>query len=328
VTEDPQTPPPAPAGAAAVSVVVATHDRPARLERLLDALAAQSLTSRFEVVVADDGGRPATGQVLNRWVGGERLSVRRVPSGGGGPAAARNAGWRLSEAPLVAFTDDDCEPDPGWLGALLQAAASAPGALIQGRTVPNPVELGTARGLVRTKSVTGLGPWFQTCNVLYPRSVLQELGGFDERFTGPFGEDADLAWRAIEAGVPAVFAPEASVRHAVEPLSAAGYLRSALRDPDEALVFKRHPALRRRVGRLGVFKSESHALLALALAGAVLARHSRPWSLLVLPYARLIAARTREPGHDLATAPILVAFDALETVAAARGALRHRVAAI
>ncbi len=49
------------------------------------------------------------------------------------------------------------------------------------------------------------------------------------------------------------------------------YLRSALRDPDEALVFRRHPQLRRTESRLGVFKAESHALLALALAAALAA---------------------------------------------------------
>ncbi len=319
---------PRPGGGPALCVVVATHDRPARLERLLEALAAQTAFGSFEVVVAVDRAGPATDLVLDRWTSEARPNVRRVESGGRGPAAARNAGWRAAGAPLVAFTDDDCEPAPDWLEALLAAAAAAPGALVQGRTEPNPRELRASPGLHRTKSVTALGPWFQTCNVLYPRSVLAELGGFDEVFTGPFGEDADLAWRAIEAGVATTFAPDAVVLHAVEPVSAAEYVLAGLRDPDEALLFRRHPELRRRVGRLGVFKSESHALLGLALLGLALTRRAPAAGLLALPYARLVAARARQPGNGPHTAPLLVAHDALETAAALRGALRHRVLAI
>jgi glycosyltransferase involved in cell wall biosynthesis len=313
---------------AEVCVVVATFDRPERLERLLAALAAQRTERAFEVIVADDGGRPETSRVLDAWSAQASPAVRRVAGGGRGPAAARNAGWRLSNAPLVAFTDDDCEPAPGWIEALVGAAPGAPDGLVQGRTEPNPRDLEAASGLVRTKSISALGPYYQTCNVLYPRALLEKLGGFDEAFTGPYGEDADLAWRAIEAGAPSLFAAEAVVLHAAEPISPAEYLRSALRDPDEALAFRRHPGLRRAAGRLGVFKSESHALFALALLGLALARRVPAVALLALPYARLVAARTRDPGHGPHTAPLIVGYDALETLAAARGAVRHRVPAI
>ena len=312
-----------------VSVVVATFDRPARLDRLLGALAAQTVPgAEFEVIVADDGGRDATAQVLDRWAASEAPRVRAVASHGSGPAVARNAALRLARSPFVAFTDDDCEPAPNWLAALLEAAATAPGALVQGRTEPQRDELRAAKGLVRTKSISTLGPWFQTCNMLYPRAVLEEVGGFDERFTGPLGEDVDLAWRAIEAGAATAHAEAALVFHAVEPISPGEFLRSALRDPDEALVFRRHAALRRTVARLGIFKAESHALLAVAIGAALAARRTRAAALLALPYARLIAARTRDPGHGFATAPLLVAYDLLETAAAARGAVRHRVLAL
>ena len=125
-----------------------------------------------------------------------------------------------------------------------------------------------------------------------------------------------------------MFAAEAIVMHAAEPISPVDYLRSALRDPDEALAFRRHPELRRRAGRLGVFKSESHALLALAVVGLALARRVPLAAMLALPYARLVAARTRDPGHGPHTAPLIVGYDALETLSATRGAIRHRVGAI
>ncbi|MEA2352273.1 MAG: mycofactocin glycosyltransferase, partial [Thermoleophilaceae bacterium] len=91
--------------------MVPTRDRAERLPVLLEALAAQTLArDRYEVVAVDDGSADDTPRVLaaadvDRVVRHERSR---------GPAAARNSGWRAASAPLVAFTDDDCRPEPGW----------------------------------------------------------------------------------------------------------------------------------------------------------------------------------------------------------------------
>ena len=133
-----------------------------------------------------------------------------------GPATARNAGWRAAAAPLVAFTDDDCRPEPGWLEAGLRAHRAAPGALVQGRTRPEPADehlLDHPRA--RSIRVERLGPFFETCNVFYPRRCSSALGGFDETIPTAGSEDTDLALRAFELGARAVFAPEALVNHAV-----------------------------------------------------------------------------------------------------------------
>ncbi len=313
----------------AISVVVATRDRAPRLRSLLAALARQTLPrGDLELIVVDDGSTDETAAVLAAAAEASEPHVVALRSGGNGPAAARNVGWQAASAPLVAFTDDDCEPQPGWLTELQREANAHPGAIIQGRTVPSPVELRLADSLLRTKSIDSLGPWFQTCNVLYPRGVLERLAGFDERFARPFGEDADLAWRAIEAGVETHFAGEACVHHAVEAMSAVDFVRSGLRDPDEALVYKRHPALMREVGRLGIFKSQSHAFYVLALVATAAARRRPAAVLLAVPYLRLLAARSAEHPDRVQAAVLLAAYDALELLSAARGCLRHRVVAL
>ena len=106
-----------------IAVVAATHNRSDRLAALLDALRAQTLGSdRFEVVIVDDASSDGTRELLAeaRGRGDLALTVLHQDSSRG-PAAARNAGWRAATAPLVAFTDDDCRPSPGWLAAGLRA---------------------------------------------------------------------------------------------------------------------------------------------------------------------------------------------------------------
>ncbi len=321
----------APGAGPSVSVVVATRDRAERLDALLGALGEQTMAREaFEVIVVDDQSRDETSAVLRRWAAARNLRVTPLRGRGAGPGAARNDGWRAAHGALVAFTDDDCEPTAGWLEHLSAAAGSDGGgdSMVQGRTSPLPDEEHRLGGRARTKSIQALGPWYQTCNMLYSRALLERLGGFDERFTRPAAEDADLAWRAIETGATPRFAPAALVHHAVEPLSAWELLRAGARDPDEALAFRRHPGLRAQAGRLGVFKNPSHALLALALAGGLAARRRRAAALLAIPYARNLARRARDPGAGPLSPPLLLGHDLLEASAAVRGSIRHRTLAL
>src|SRR5947209_721307 len=195
-----------------VSVVVATHNRPARLERLLESLSAQRLERhQFEVIVVDDASEQQTGQLLARWETEAALPLRTIRlEAPRGPAAARNAGWRSARAALVAFTDDDCAADPGWLSEGLRVHASEPMSIVQGATVPDPADGGALGPRTRTVSVDSLGPQYEACNIFYARALLESLDGFDERFDARApGEDTDLAWRAIERGTATVFAPDA-----------------------------------------------------------------------------------------------------------------------
>jgi glycosyltransferase involved in cell wall biosynthesis len=302
-----------------ISVVVATHDRPRRLGRLLGSLAGQTLgPDRFEVIVVDDGSGPETAAVLAN-AGAVAMRHPRVL----GPAAARNTGWRRAHAPLVAFTDDDCTPQPGWLEALVAASTAQPAAIVQGITRPDPAEL-HRRGLLSHSVLTeDLGPQYQSCNIAYPWSLLADLGGFDERF-GPesAGEDTDLAWRAIESGRSAVLAPEAVVNHAVESVGVFGSLRLAVRWGTAVRVLGEHPATRVMLHR-GLFWNVWHylmwrSLLAL-LAPAWLRR------LVVARHLAELRRRAAERGAGAAAVPFLLVHDAVECAAVAAGAIRNRV---
>jgi HAD superfamily hydrolase (TIGR01662 family) len=156
-------------------VVIPTVGR-ASLARLLAALAAQPEPRPRRMWVVEDRGRR-------------------------GPAAARNAGWRASQAEWIAFLDDDVVPPAGWTEALAaDLAAAGPGVGgVQGRIVV-PLPSGR-RPTDWERNVKGLeSARWATADMAYRRAALQQVGGFDERFRRNYREDADLGLRITEAG--------------------------------------------------------------------------------------------------------------------------------
>jgi GT2 family glycosyltransferase len=314
-----------------LSVCVPSHERPLRLRWLLNALAEQTLDrARWEVVVCDDSRDPTVAALLagHPLATAGVLRVERLAPGSGGSAARqRNVAWRAARAPLILFTDDDCRPPRSWLAAALGAAEQHPGAIVQGQTQPDPDEAHLmAAPHARTQSITPPVPWAQTCNVLYPRAVLEAASGFEEHMDA--GEDTELALRARAAGAPYVGAPEVLTHHAVEAGSLRGKLRTVPRWRGLALVVRRHPEVRRHlVG--GIFWRASHALLPVAALGLLRARRTHGLSLLAaVPY--VLAARgsygpgARGQARALAEVPGRAAVDAAEIVALARGSLEQR----
>lgn len=293
VTTDPRAP--------VVSVVVATHQRAALLPRLIAALEAQTYPEPYEVVVVDDGSRDDTWAVLERLGREHSLDLRphRLPENRG-PAVARNVGWRLARGRLVAFTDDDCTPQPGWLLALCDVLRERD--IVQGTTVPDPRQAGNLGPFSHTMRVEGENGFYETCNVAYRREILERVGGFDERFRHPYGEDVDLAWRAKEAGATTGFASDALILHDVRPADLRAHLRDLRRRTGVVLLTRAHPTMRPLLHR-NVFFRKSHppALLAAAgLAAAAWAPRRRLRAAAVALAAPYILHRSR---HGLPGAP-------------------------
>ena len=89
---------------------------------------------------------------------------------------------------------------PGWARAMLDAHRANPDAVLQGRTEPHPGEAPKQDAFSRSRAVTRLDWNYPTCNIAYPRALLERLGGFDEAYRFASAEDTDLGWRAREAG--------------------------------------------------------------------------------------------------------------------------------
>lgn len=312
-----------------VTVAVSTYRRAHLLPRLLRALEAQTLDrAAFEVVVCDNASDDATAEVLGDLTASTSLALRVVRAPGNrGPGAGRELAWRAGTAPVVAFTDDDCQPEPGWLAALVGALAAGP-AVAVGRTVPDPAQEHLLVDFSRTQRVDD-ARFAQTCNVAYRRTDLERAGGFDRGFTTPGGEDTDLALRVESVGSPRRFVPDAVVRHDVRPTSLRATLRETLRWYDVPRLFALHPQARGELLHRRWFWKPSHPPALLLLAGAALAvTMRRPGPLLLaLPWVRfrtVVWPVARGPRRRWALLPGALAVDALEVAVMARGCVRHR----
>jgi hypothetical protein len=314
-----------------ITVAVPSHERALRLRWLLNALEEQTLDGgRWELVVVHDSRGEETQRLLDDHPIRGRVVLRdeRLPAGTGTPSRQRNVAWRLARTPLVAFVDDDCRPEPTWLEALLRRAGETPGAIVQGATRPDPFEEEVlAAPHSRSLRVDPPGVFGQTCNILYPRAVLERLGGFDETFSQPGGEDTDLLWRALADGVGLTGATGAVVNHAVESFTTLAMVRMAPKWGDLPAVVKRHPGLRSTF-TLRVFWRPSHPWLILGLAGAALAPRRPATLILTLPYLRMALDRTQpRPRSRLRAAvelPGRIAVDLSELAVLTRGSVRHR----
>jgi GT2 family glycosyltransferase len=243
---------------------------------------------------------------------------------GRGPAAVRNRGWRRARGELVCFLDDDVVVDPAWSRALLEAHRAHPAAVLQGRTEPLPSEARLQDAFSRSKAITTLDWNYQTCNIAYPRALLERLGGFDEAYRFASAEDTDLGWRAREAGAPTVFVDAARAWHAVQRYGVVRLVRRMRIKTDVARLTRRHPGVRHHYYR-ELFWKRSHAFLPLAAAGVALARRTRGASLLVaLPYARLYRGHHGSYAGTLAALPGHAAVDGAEIAAVTAGAVRFR----
>jgi glycosyltransferase involved in cell wall biosynthesis len=228
-----------------ISVVIPTYRRPELLARCLDALMHQTLPpEQFEIVVVSDGPDYETSVLYQAVAKTHRTRALKFLSTHSrrGPAAARNVGWKNSRGQLIAFTDDDCIPDPGWLAALWNAfiMTGTPVVAFTGRTIvptsspPTDYELNISN-LERAE--------FITANCACTRRALERVGGFDEHFTMAWREDTSLHFAFLQHEIPICRIPEAIVTHPVRKHPWAISLKEEKKGIFNVLLYKKYPEL-------------------------------------------------------------------------------------
>jgi GT2 family glycosyltransferase len=226
-----------------ISVVVPTWRRPDLLRRCLAALCRQTLSGeRYEVLVCDDGPdddtRALVDATANRAKEAGGPTIRYVPvTATQGPAGARNRGWEQAHGDLIAFTDDDTVPHADWLEQGLAAMGPSIAAL-SGRVVMPLPDPPTDYALNESGLTTAE---FVTANCFVRREALQQVGGFDERFTMAWREDSDLQFKLLQHGYTIARASAAVVTHPLRPAPPGISIRQQRKVYFDALLYRKHP---------------------------------------------------------------------------------------
>ena len=233
-------------------MIVPTRGDPEKVPSLLLALDGQTLPrDRFEVILSFDGAAPdpAFASEITRRGWRAIADPRRA-----GPGAARNRAAREARGKYLAFTEDDCVPEPTWLERAAARLDREPSIdVLAGDTL---LPDGSP-----ARRPAGDRPHYLPTNLIVKREIFEKAGGyhegyFDERSGVYFREDSDLGFTLEEAGAEIAREPTARVVHPHEHPRALDPVRWARRYEMDALLKRRHPERFRdriEVHRIGPF---------------------------------------------------------------------------
>lgn len=199
------------------SVIVPTYNRPHQVRACLEKLASLDYDKKaLEVILVDDGGACDLKSVVAPFL--DRLIVKLERQPNHGPAGARNRGAASAAGDFLAFTDDDCEPERGWLRALEAQLLRHPGHAIGGRIVNVATDVYAAASHVMIDAlyahVNRDSPrFFASSNIAIRAGLFRDLGGFHDAFPLAAAEDREFCNRCLRRGIRLTYAPDAVVQH-------------------------------------------------------------------------------------------------------------------
>jgi glycosyltransferase involved in cell wall biosynthesis len=203
-----------------VSVIIPTRNRPRAIIACLDAIGRQEFAAHaYEVIVVDDGSDDCLQLDPRRWADRFDLCVLRQENAG--PAAARQRGVAEARGAILAFTDDDCLPAPGWLATLVAALELFPESMAGGSTfngLSADVCAETSQLILdivyeHFNADPSGAYFFASNNIAMRRSDYLASGGFDGEFASPASEDREFCDRWRLQGRPLRWVPSAQVEH-------------------------------------------------------------------------------------------------------------------
>lgn len=302
-----------------VTVVVPVKDRRERMLRCLDALLALDYP-HYDVLVLDNCSTDGTADACRKRAQAAPVPLR-VEVLEGTVGHLRNLAARMTTSEVLAYTDSDCMPQPGWLRAGVEPFADPAVGVVQGTTLPDPDA--RREPWDATIEVTEYTRHFESCNLLVRREALAAAEGFHE-VVGHFWEDTAAGWSLLRTGWRPAFVRDAVVHHDVTYPGFAWWLRRGQRYGNSAAVIARYPELRRELLFAQVFLRPRDAKLLAAVAGLALGLHDRRALLLALPYLaergpRAVSRYTLGEGFVKN-----VAFDLSTVAGCVRGSIRHR----
>jgi glycosyltransferase involved in cell wall biosynthesis len=324
-----------------VSVIVPTWNRAEFVEQLLNALSFQVYPSdRLEVLVIDNSSTDNTEEVVAAASARFAFPVRYHRKANDGPAASRNRGAELATGEILAFTDSDCLPVPGWIASAVSHFQPGVG-VVCGPVRPAPITHEHPFFIHQVRSIDREEGLYPTANAFYRRDVFFEFGGFDETsrtysWGQPVGgDDTEFAWRVKRAGYASAFAKGAAILHQATPVRPKEYLLSAVQAQVIPRLAASYPELRETCLYRHYFVHKDTATFDLLLFGLLLSRATR-WSLLLgIPWLTTLYPLTKQDlwpprywGRAAARVVLRVESAILLELALLRSSVRNRTLVI
>jgi GT2 family glycosyltransferase len=214
-----------------ISVIVVNWNRASLLECCLKSLERQSGID-FEIIIVENGSTDRSLDIVKRFKQESRIPVQIVENAENlGFCAANNQGIAASKGEYVALLNNDAEAETGWLNAMYRELSVRPGfGMIAAKILvyedrrkidkaghliyPDGQNRGRGSGEIDNGQYDQIEEvlWPDGCAALYRKSMLDEIGGFDEDFFA-YGDDAELGLRARIAGWKCLYVPSAVVWH-------------------------------------------------------------------------------------------------------------------
>lgn len=201
-----------------VSVIVSAKNAQNTIKKCIDSISRLNY-GNFELVVVNDGSTDNTAKILEAY-----NNIKLITTEGIGPSKARNIAMEQVSGEFIAFTDADCIVDSEWINEMLKGftAESIAGVGGSQNSPEDESEFGkkvqdflSVFGFISDYMKSGQTPKAArhnpSCNVMYRKSILLELGGFLEGLWP--GEDVELDYRIRKKGYKLMFNPKAIVLH-------------------------------------------------------------------------------------------------------------------
>lgn len=203
-----------------ISVLIPTFNRVDQLRECINSLKKQTLESQeYEIIIVDDGSSDQTPELGQSFSVSSEGHIRYFRQTNQGPAAARNFGIQNAKGEVVAFIDDDCRAERNWLEELVKGYSDPKVGGTGGRIISPLKETLADRycfhvGLLETpKMKEDRVEYVITANASFRKKAVLEIGGFDEHFVFPGGEDPDISYRLTQSGYRLIYNPFAIVNH-------------------------------------------------------------------------------------------------------------------
>ena len=227
-----------------ISVIVPAYNAAETILTLLNSLSNQSFKD-FEVIVVDDCSQDNTSHIVQSFP----YSLIQL-SENHGPAYCRNIGAQNAQGEILVFTDSDCRVDHNWLKNIDQIFLKDDTEVIMGKLVLPPSTLlgdaisalgfpaGGAIGFDKIWRVDeyGFTDSLSSCNCAIRKNVFDKIGGFDESFPYPGGEDSLLAFNLRRMNYRIKYCPDVLVYHEARD-SLTGFLRWQFRRGVSSFIF-------------------------------------------------------------------------------------------